>query len=174
MANTVAPFGFRPVASLTGNGEYIRTMTHVVGDAEAIGKWDLVVPTGTADTVAQLATTQGALGVALNYVAASTAGSVGVMFVNHNTVMEAQEDSVGGNIAAASEGLNCTAITPNASTTTGLSQMSLDSSSVATTSTLDVRLLQPSPRVGNIVAEAYTLWFCSPLNTHIGQAVAGI
>lgn len=177
MANTNAPRGFRPVANLLGGGEYIRTYIHPATDGTAIGKWDLVTTTGAADTVEQFDAGDPILGVALNYTALSVAsGSLGVpvMYTNYWTVLEAQEDSDGGSIAAASEGLNCTVIVAAANTTTGLSQMMLDSSSVATTSTLDVRLLQPSPRVGNTVASSYCLWFCSQLDGELRQASIGI
>jgi hypothetical protein len=174
MANSDTPMGFRPVANLTGGGEYVRQHIHAAADNVAIGRFDLVTPTGTADTVEQYDNADPVLGVALNYVALSTLGNVDVMYLNHTSVLEAQEDSVGGAIAAASEGLNCDVIVAAASTTTGLSQMELDSNTAATTSTLAMRLLQPVPRPENTVAVANCKWFVSPLELHIAEAKAGI
>ena len=96
------------------------------------------------------------------------------MHVNHTTVMEAQEDSDAGDIAAASEGLNAEVIVAAANTTTGLSQMVIDSSTVQTTTSFAVRLLEPSPRVGNRVAQNYCVWLVSPLELHIAEAKVGI
>lgn len=174
MANVDTPQGFRPVANLRGGGEYIRTHIHAAADGVAIGKWDLVTPTGAADTVEQYDSTDAVMGVALNYVAASTLGNVSVVYVNHTTILEAQEDSDAGAIAAASEGLNCDVIVAAANTTTGISAMELNSNTAATTATLDMRLLQPSPRVGNVVASNFAKWFCSPLILHIAEGKAGI
>ena len=174
VANRNAARGFRPVANLTGGGEYIRTHSHPAADSVAVGKWDLVTHTGAADTVEQFDANDPIYGVALNYVALSTLGAVSVLHVNHTSLLEAQEDSDGGDIAAASEGLNAAVIVAAANTTTGLSQMMIDSSSAATTSSLDVRLYSPSPRAGNTVAQDFALWLCTPLDLQVGQATVGI
>ena len=146
-ANRDWPHGFIPVANLTGGGAYIQTQTHPATDSTAIGKYDFVTPTGTANTVEQYDNADPVWGVALNYVALSVAGDVSVMHINHTSLLEAQEDSTGGAIAAASEGLNCAVIVAAANTTTGLSQMEIDSSEVATTSSLALRLIRPAPYV---------------------------
>jgi len=68
-------------------------------------------------------------------------------------VMEVEEDSVGGSIALASIGLNAGFDASVASTTTGASGMMLDSSSVAATATLPLRLVgfvkKPNNEVGS-------------------------
>lgn len=171
---TAHPSGFTPVANLTGGGEYIRTSIHAAGDNVAVGRFDFVTPTGAVNTVEQYDHADAVLGVALNYVPLSVLGNVSVYHINHTTIFEAEEDSVGGNIAAASEGLNCDVIVAAANTTTGLSQMMIDSSQVATSNTLDLRLHMPVRRPGNTIPTASGRWFCSALILHIAEAKAGI
>lgn len=61
-------------------------------------------------------------------------------------VFRAQEDSVGGNIAIASVGLNTNLILTHAGdTTTGISGAELDSSEVATTAGLACKILRKDP-----------------------------
>ena len=174
MANSVAPYGFRYVANLAGGGAVLQTMTHAAADNVAIGKGDFVTPTGAARTVEQYDNNDPVWGLALGYVALSTLGTMSVVHLNHTSILEAQEDSTGGNIAAASEQLNVPVTVAAASTTTGLSQMSIDSSNVATTATLALRLLRPSGRIGNVVAEAGCHWLVSPLELDIAEGKAGV
>ena len=174
MANSDTPKGFMPVANLMGGGEYIEEMVHAAADTVAIGKWDFVTPTGAARTVEQYDNNDPVWGVSLTHGPASTLRNVDVMHVNHTTVLEGQEDSVGGAIAAASEGLNAQVIVAAANTTTGISAMEIDSNTAATTATLALRLLRPSPRVGNTVASAYCDWFVTPLELDIAEGKAGV
>ena len=174
MANAAAPYGFRYVANLTGGGAVLQTMTHAAADNVAIGKGDFVTPTGAVRTVEQYDNNDPVWGLALGYVAISTLGTMSVVHLNHLSLLEVQEDSVGGNIAAVSEQLNCQVAVAAASTTTGLSQMTADSNTVATTNTLALRLIRPSGRIGNVVAEAYTHWFVTPLELDIAEAKAGV
>lgn len=173
-ANRDAPFGFRYISNLTGGAERLRTFIHAAADTVAIGRGDLVTVTGAADTVEQYDNNDPVHALALNFVAASALGDVSCVFLNHTSVLEAQEDSVGNSIAAASEGLNVGVTVAAANATTGLSAMEIDSNTAATTSTLALRLLQPSPRVGNTVATSNALWFVSPLELNIAEAKAGV
>lgn len=177
MANLDAPSGFKPVANLTGGGEYIEKMTHASGDSVAVGRFDLVTPTGAARTVEQYDNADPIWGISLNYVALSVLGYPDVIHVNHTSVLEAQEDSAGGatdTIALAEEGLNVDIIVAVANTTTGLSQMELDSNTTATTASLAMRLLRPVPRPGNTGASANARWFVTPLELDIAEAKAGV
>ena len=173
MANTIAPYGFRYAGNLTGGGVVLQTMTHAAADNVAIGRGDFVTPTGAARTVEQYDNNDPVWGLALGFVALSTLGTMSVAHLNHTSLLEAQEDSVGGNIAAASEGLNIQIIIAAPSTTTGLSLMSLDSSTAATTATIAARLLRPSGRIGNIVAETGAHWLVTPLELDIAEGKAG-
>ena len=143
MANVDNPFGFLPVADEGGGGFYTRMYIHAAADTVALGIGDLVDITGAADTVAQAVAGGPFLGVSRAHTLASVLQSNHpVVKLNQTMVLVGKEDSVGGAIAAASEGLNCDIIvTTTASTTTGLSGMEIDSSTAATTSTLDSRLL---------------------------------
>ena len=174
MANRDAPHGFSYIANLTGGGERLRTMIHAAADSVAIGRGDLVTVTGAADTVEQYDNNDSVTGLALNYVALSVLGDVHVVFLNHTSVLEAQEDSAGGDIAAASEGLNVEVLVGAASTTTGLSIMELDSSTAATTNTLACRLWMPNPRVGNRVADTNASWWVTPLELDLAEAKVGV
>jgi len=177
MANLDAPSGFKPVANLMGGGEYIEKMTHASGDNVAVGRFDLVTPTGAARTIEQYDNNDPVWGIALNYVALSTLGYPDVIHLNHTSILEAQEDSGGGAsdfIAAASEGLNAQIVVAAANTTTGLSQMEIDSNTAATTNTLALRLLRPIPRPGNTVAAVNCRWFVTPLELDIAEAKAGV
>ena len=174
VANRDAPHGFRYAANLTGGGEYIRTMIHAAADNVAIGRGDFVTPTGAANTVEQYDNNDPVWGLALNYVALSTLGNVSTIHLNHTSLLSAQEDSDGGAIAAASEGLNAPVVVGAANTTTGLSIMEIDSSLVATTSSLGLRLYRPAPFVGNTVAQNNCIWFVTPLELDIAEAKAGV
>lgn len=82
--------------------------------------------------------------------AASTAQIVYLAPINPDMVFEIQEDADTTPIAAASIGLNAQVLQTQAgSTTTGLSGMELDSSTVNTTNTFPVRIIGLSKRVGN-------------------------
>lgn len=174
MANVSHIDGFTYVFNLTGGGEYIQKMTHAAADNVAVGRGDLVTPTGAVNTVEQYDNADPVWGLSLNYVALSVLGYPDVVFLNHTSVMEAEEDSVGGSIAAVSEGLNAEVVVAAANTTTGLSQMTLDSSTVATTNTFALRLFRPVRRPGNTVATANSRWFVTPLELDIAEAKAGI
>lgn len=177
MANADRPNGFIYVANLTGGGEYIEHMTHALADTVAIGRGDLVTPTGAARTVEQYDNNDPVWGLSLSYVALSTLGYPDVIHLNHTSVLEAQEDSGGGAadfIAAADQGLNAQIVVAAANTTTGLSNMEVDSNTAATTTTLALRLLRPVPRPGNTVAAINCRWFVTPLELDIAEAKAGI
>lgn len=66
-------------------------------------------------------------------------------------LFEIQEDSVGGALAATNIGQNCSLIAAAASTTTGQSGWMLDSSTAATTNTLQVRIVELQHRADNVI-----------------------
>lgn len=172
MANDDAPHGFIPVAQMDGGDPQIRVYVKAAADATLLGRFDLVDITGAADTVARAAGGGPFLGTTLASGAASTLTDQPTVICSQQTVLEAQEDSVGGAIAAASEGLNATVIV--AAAVNGISAMEIDSSTVATTATLDCRLLQPAPYVGNAVASANARWFVTLNDLRIGDLKAGV
>jgi hypothetical protein len=70
-------------------------------------------------------------------------------------IFEVQEDSAGGNLSRASVGLNAALLADTPSTTTGLSNQELDTSSVATAYSLPVQIVGFARRVDNEVSSSY-------------------
>lgn len=174
MANSSRINGFTYIFNLTGGGEYVKKMTHPATDNVAIGAGDLVTRTGAANVVEQYDNADPVWGLATSYVPLSTVGYPSVVFLNHTSVLEVEEDSDGGSIAAASEGLNAEVVVAAANTITGFSQMTLDSSTVNTTNSFAMRLFEPSRKIGNTVALANSRWYVTPLELDIAEAKAGV
>lgn len=149
MANTDAAFGFRYVSQLKGGDPTVRNFIKAAADGTLLGKGDLVNHTGAANTVARTAAAGIHLGTNLVFGAASTLTNHDVLIAWEDTLFEGQEDSDAGAIVAADEFMNANAIIANADTTSGISQSEVDSSTSATTSTLDFNLWAIVPRVGN-------------------------
>lgn len=87
--------------------------------------------------------------------AASTA-RVALICLADGVVFEAQEDGVGGAIAKESANLNVPYTTTAGSTITGQSAFALDSSAVAVTATLPLRLLGIAKRVNGAIGTSAT------------------
>ncbi len=204
MANTSVIRGFEPVGYFDGapyNGK-IRPYLLPASDGTATFVGDFVKITGGAAVVTL--TDSAYRGMALPLVAQAaasnqtdvgavvgferdisnpnllyrTASTQRVVFVcdDPNVIYEAQEDGDTTPIALADATKNANIIVGSGSTTTGMSAMQIDSTSVATTSTLPVKLLRMVPRVDNDVSGgvAYTKWHCM-LNQCIFKAgVAGV
>jgi hypothetical protein len=89
-------------------------------------------------------------------------------------IFEAQEDSVGGSIAMATAGTkNVDLVAGAGSTVTGYSGWMLDSSTVATGNTLQMRLLRGVHRADNEMASAYARWLCR-INLHSLRNLTGV
>ena len=168
-----APYGFRWNEHLSGGDPVVRQYIHAAADGAAIGKGDLVDITGAADTVARGAAGGPFTGLSLSYVPASTLWNVDTIFLDERSVLDAQEDSVGGAIAAASEGLNADVVVAAPSATTQLSGMEIDSSTAAGTATLDLRLLEPLAIPGNVVATTNARWRVLVNDLRFGDLKAG-
>lgn len=171
MANINAPKGFIPVRHMNGSPWNGLTKYFLIpsSDATAIFVGDLVKhagSSGAAGTVvsgvdcegiptAALATAgttgQDLLGpvvgflvdptnLAQKYRLASTA-RIALVCVDPSVVFEVQEDAVGSNLAATDIGSNIPYTTTSGNTSTGVSKMEIDSSAVATTSTLPFKIV---------------------------------
>jgi hypothetical protein len=164
MANVSRPNGFFPVKHTTGapyNGQF--TLYEVgAADGAALFVGDLVKASDEDSTTGyptvERAGTSGAITSGLligsivgfvvdptnlttpQYRAASTKRIVMVADAI-DLIYAVEEDSVGGSIALASAGLNMGYVATAGSTTTGCSGMVADSSSVATTDSLPLRLV---------------------------------
>lgn len=167
MANSNAPTGFRPVKYRSGapyNGA--ANMYYVpASDGTALYIGDPVIIAGSADAngVATVTRATAAGGNSLTgtvvgivpsptittkYRPASTAAYV-LVADDPNLLFECQEDAVGGALAAVDVGLNADMIAGSGSTVTGLSGFQLDTSTKATTATLQWRIEGFAPRPDN-------------------------
>lgn len=158
MANADTPMGLRPVRLLSGapyNGQ-VRRVYFLASDGTRVGIGDPVKSSGTADADGVLEVVRAAAGdpirgvmvafepsrtdLSLQYRAASTT-RYGFMCEDKNVVYEVQEDSIGGALAATEIGLNADiVVTASCLTTSGLSQVELDSSGAAS-GTAQLRIL---------------------------------
>lgn len=165
MANDDKPFGFKPLRHK--HATIIPVNRYIIANDESndlfIG--DPVVRSGTTETsgefegipivtIATAGTGNAVTGIlagfrylpdlSLNYYDASSI-SVAVecwVYDDPYTIFIAQEDSVGGNLAATAIGINANIVLDTAGdTATGVSGAEIDSSGTATTSTLQLRLL---------------------------------
>lgn len=171
MPQTNAPKGLIPVRHINGspwNGQ-VQAFLHPSGDAVAIYVGDPVQTLGSSAAAGTIVagqdcegmmtvardtsgtTGQATLGVAVGFSVdptnlmkrhcAASENRIVYVVTDPTVVYEVQEDAAGTPIAAASVGLNASLITTAGSTTTGNSGMMLDSSAVATTATLPLKLI---------------------------------
>lgn len=190
MPNTNAPRGFRPVRYKDGKPYTGAVNRYFVpaSDATALFIGDPVVLAGNADAdgvpTATRATAAGGafitgvmVGIAPTtrdtptFRAASTAAYI-LVADDPDLMFECQEDAVGGALAATSVGLNADFIVGAGSTVTGLSGCQLDSSTAATTNTLQFRIAGFTQRADNeIGANAKMNVF---INLHTSRNLTGI
>lgn len=193
MANTNAPTGGRPVASMLGapyNGQ-ANTYTALASYATDLFIGDPVVVTGARGSGHQVVNlaTAGATNqitgfivgfeptpgiVSLGYGAASTL-RFPIVADSPELLFELQEDAVGGAIAVASIGLNVQLVAGTGNTYTKRSGWMIDSSTVAADATYQMTIRDIVTRVDNEEATAYAKYICS-INLHTRRlaAVAGI
>lgn len=168
-------FGFK-IAKGQNAPQEIVTCVKLVGDSVLLGKGDAVkLVTGsinigsgpTVQAVARAASGDRVYGIVVGvdqlniasasfsldrtHSPASTAQYVYVRPVGSTgELYEVQEDAVGGSVATTSVGNNITMIVANASTTTGMSGTMADSSTAATTNTLDLCIRGFADRADNV------------------------
>lgn len=191
MANANTPFGLRPVRHRSGapyNGAATRYFVPA-SDSTALYIGDPVIIAGSSDadgvaTVTRATAAGGAylLGPvvsveqetrdSLTYRAASTARYVWVAD-DPDLQFEIQEDGVGGALAAANVGQNVDLVAGTGSTVTGLSGFQADSSTAATTNTLQLRIMGFSRRIDNEVGNANAKMLVS-INLHTLRNLTGI
>lgn len=174
MANSDAAFGFRPV-NRTGspyNGATLRvafaagdSTATFIGDAVKIAGSGATDNEGSYPTVAQAAAGDPVFGVIVGFEAdpatsledqyrkASTA-RYAYMIPAEDAYFEVQADDVGATLGAADIGLNADFVVGTGSTVTGMSAMELDTSTKATTNTLDLQIVSIVPRPDNEVGSA--------------------
>jgi hypothetical protein len=171
MANTDAPMGFRPINrdGSPYNGATIRchfpatdTTAAFIGDAVKLAGTSLA---DGAISVAQAAAGDDVFGVVTAFEAnpdglkdqyrkASTARYCQVATAD-STYFEAQDD---GTIGITSAGFNANFIVGSGDTAYGISAMEIDSTTEATTNTLDLQLVAPVARADNDPTAANANW----------------
>lgn len=197
MANSNAPMGLRPVRHRNGapyNGAATRYFVPA-SDGTALYLGDPVVVAGSADADGVMTVTRATAGggaymlgpvVAVDpvegagaggrdsttYRAASTARYVWVAD-DPDLVFECQEDAIGGALAVADVGLNADFIHGTGSTVTGISAGQLDTSTKATTNTLQLRILGFSQRIDNEVGNANAKVLVA-INLHSQRNLTGV
>lgn len=197
MANTSRPLGLRPVSMITGapwNGQ-VSMYLCPSADGTAVFVGDAVKTGGTAGaagvvvngidvegmaTIAVAAANNVVRGVVVGFLPkqsdltvlhreAST-NRIALVVDDPNVVYEIQADGVG--VAAADVGLNADFVATAGSTTTGQSAFVLNSSSLATTAGLNLRVLGLIKRVDNNIGTSDKVLVT--LNSHEFKAgVAG-
>lgn len=199
MPNTNSPFGLKPVQHLDGspfNGA-CRKYFVPASYATALFLGQPLIATGASDAngipVVQTASAGGGaytIGpmvgivdggepvVAVTrdmplYHLASTAQYI-LVADDPDLIFEVQEDSVGGAIAAATAGSKNIDLVAGAGVTgSGLSGWMIDSSTINTTNTLQMRILQGVERTGNTIGQSYAKWLCT-INLHSRRNLTGI
>lgn len=173
MANVNAPFGLRPVSTLTGapwNGQ-ARVYTSLASYGTAIYVGDPVVDAGTTTLNAdgtytkdvQLAATTDVITGVVIAVIADTRDSLPYRAANTlrrllvvddpNVIFEAQE-ATGGGLAAADLGFNISFNAGTPSTVTGRSGLTLKTDTEANTNTLALKLVGISSRPNNEIGDS--------------------
>lgn len=192
MPNANAPTGLTPRRYRNGSPWMGAARTYYVpaSDATAIFIGDPVIIAGGADTAGVPTATRATAGsagrvtgvcvglrpggngtmVPPRYRAASTAEYI-LVADDPDLLFEAQEDSVGGALAAANTHQNIDLIAgAGGSTFTGQSSFMLDSSTAAVTATLQMRLVELQRRVDNEFGD-YAKWLVAiNLPTETGAA----
>lgn len=165
MANSDKATGFRPVRTLDGKPFTGNAMMYYIPstDSTAVYVGDPVKLAGSADadgvpTVTKASSTNAIVGIVTSvkpitaqsttYREASVSRYVYVC-VDDQMLYEIQEDSVGGALAVTDVGNNANWVDGGGSTVTGLSGIELDSSTKATTATLDMQIVQAVVRPNN-------------------------
>ena len=168
MANADTPFGFKWIGNLNGSqfvggtvkcnipatdgtATFVNDAVKIAGSADADGVMTVNQATAGAAVYGVVTSVHMETQDSLVYRAASTNRYVYVKPVMEGDLFEVQEDSVGGALAATSVGLNADIIVAAGSTTTGLSAMELDSSTAATTATLDLHIHSVVVRPDNAI-----------------------
>lgn len=159
------------VPASDGTALFVGDPVIIAGGADADG-----VPTVTRATAASAGRITGVVVGVVNtpsletrYRPASTAAYV-LVADDPNLLFEIQEDSVGGALAAADIGLNADLVAGTGSTVTGMSGFMLDTSTKATTATLQLRIEGLVQRADNEVGTNAKVLVRINLPTQTGAA----
>jgi hypothetical protein len=188
MANVSAPRGLVPVREANGQPYSGSANVYYVpaSDSTALFRGDpvIVAGSGDADGVPSITRATAALGNAFTgvvvgfvptpafttqYRPASVAGYV-LVADDPSLLFEIQEDAVGGAMAAADIGLNVDLIAGSGNTVTGCSGFMADTSTKATTATLQLRIVGFAQRADNEIGASAKILVRNNLPTETGAA----
>jgi len=180
MANADAPFGLRPANTPQG-GLKQRRVTLTAG-ATKIFKGDPVIAAAAGTySIATAGALLGGVVMAIYdadgvpakfYPGDSSAGYTAVICDDPDQEFLVQEDSGGGDLALADRGLNCNLVAGAGDETTGVSKWELDSSTAASTATLQCRIIDISETPDNAVG-TNAVWRVR-INYHFDRQTTGV
>lgn len=192
MANNNAPFGLRPVSMLDGSpyNASVRIFSTASGDATAAFIGDPVILAGTSSTVngrayvdvKQAATGDVIAGVVVGAIPETSSSTIYrvasttrllLVETGRDVLFEIQEGTGGTPLAAADIGLNANFAVAAGSTTTGMSGVTLNNATEATTNTLDVQIVDLVPRPDNAVGDS-AKWLVRINRSQWANQIAGI
>lgn len=153
-----------PVKGVTNSADAFGTPTVTRASAGDI-LLGVVVGIVSAHSITRLATDP-------PYRVASTAAYL-MVCDDPDVLFEAEEDDVGGAMATGAGGRNVEWITGTGNDTTGWSGVKLDSSTMAVTNTLSLRVHSPVKRDDNVVGGGALKWLVS-INLHAMRAILGV
>lgn len=191
MANANYAFGLKPVRRFSGApyncaarryaapSSYATALfigdpvIKVAGGADADGYQSVNLAAAGGSITGVVVGFEDVASMTLGYGAASTTRAV-LVADDPELLFEVQEDAVGGTLALADTGLNCDLIDAAGSTTNRVSGWMLDTSTKATTATLQVKIIEFPHRADNEPASAQSKVLVK-INKHTElAAVAGI
>ncbi len=186
MANPTTAFGFKPVGTLNGSPYSVRRYAKTASVATAIFPGDIVHkeaagnvdPEGVAQNIPSVTVVGGTpgttliVGAALNYGAASTLTTHAVAD-DYNTIFIGRCSSTTVISVASHVGKNANHVVAAGDATTKQSRYAVDSTTIAVTADLDMRLLGISNVIGN-EAGANAIVEVVFLKSILAQGAAGI
>lgn len=156
VGNATALYVGDPVVGITNSADANGVPSVGIGAAGG-GAYTLGVMMGRANNAGQL--TIPVLQSNSVYLPAATAGYIYVAD-DPNLLYWAQEDSVGGAMVAGAGGRNVDLIAGSGNTTTGYSGWMLDSNTLGTGNTLQMRVMRALQEADNQAGVAYAKWLC--------------
>lgn len=195
MANADHPRGFRCLGTKSGRYPVMQLCYIPSTDSTAVFVGDAVKIAGSADgsgrpTVAQCAATNAIYGIVDSIDQVKDVGdanfslyrthrpaSIGMyvnVIIDPDAIYAIQCDDVGSTLAAADIGLNASIIVGSGDTVTGWSGMELDTSTKATTATLELKIIgiekRPDNALGSANQDAIVVINNHQLGSHTGTA----
>lgn len=146
----------------TGNNQGIASITRAAAGDRIFGVVEGVLPD-----------TSGLISEGTKYRVTATARNFAVRVADNLSVFEIQEDNVGGNLANTSIGLYCNLIVSNCDTTSGLSNMKIDSGTGITGSG-QLRLVGFVQRSDNDITTTNGKWLVMVATSQVADSAGSV